>query len=158
MSEEEVAQETQEAQEPAPEEQENEAPKIDPELTKERARKASLIVEAALERGALRPVALDVSLLTSYTDILIVLGGGSDRQVRAIAEGVVKKLKETGEAPLGIEGMNDGRWVLVDANDAIVHIFDPEARETFKLEELWSDAPEIELDPALCHPDAGSEE
>jgi ribosome-associated protein len=158
VSEEKIAQEAQEAREPAPEKQGSGAPEIDPELKKGRARKANLIVEAALERSAERPVALDVSLLTAYTDILVVLGGGSDRQVRSIAENVVKTLKEAGEPPLGIEGVADGRWVLVDANDAIVHIFDPEAREIFKLEELWSDAPEIELDPALLHPGAGSDE
>ncbi len=55
-------------------------------------------------------------------------------------------LKRHGETPLGVEGMEDGRWVLMDLNDVIVHIFQPEVREHYDLERLWSDAPRVELD------------
>jgi ribosome-associated protein len=108
--------------------------------------KASLIVEAALDRMAERPIVLDVSQLTSYADTFIILTGRSNRQVRSISEAVVHALKEDNDHPLGIEGLDDGSWVLIDCNDAIVHVFDPETRERYDLERLWRDAPRIDLE------------
>jgi len=107
--------------------------------------KARAIVNAALERKAERPVALDVSELTSFTEAFVLLVGRSDRQVRAIAEEVTRMLKQSGDAPLGVEGMDEGRWVLIDGNDVICHVFSPEAREHYDLERLWHDAAAIEL-------------
>ena len=112
---------------------------IDP-LTKSR-----WIVEAALELKAELPVVLDMAKLTSYADTFIVLTGRSDRQVRSIAESIVHDLKKRGEAPLGVEGLDDGNWVLIDCNDAIVHVFDPETRIQYDLERLWRDAPRVDL-------------
>lgn len=107
--------------------------------------KARWIVEAALERKAERPVALDMRSLTSYADSFILLTGRSDRQVRSIADAIVEALKAHGEPPLGVEGESDGNWVLIDCNDAIVHVFDPETRDKYDLERLWRDAPRIDL-------------
>lgn len=111
----------------------------------ESKQKARWLVEAALERRAERPVVLDMTNLTFYADTFILLTGRSDRQVRAIAEGVLEALRAHGEAPIGSEGMDDGYWVLIDCNDTIVHVFDPEAREKFDLERLWMDAPRVDL-------------
>jgi ribosome-associated protein len=108
--------------------------------------KARQVVLAALERKAERPVALDVSELTSFAEAFVIVGGRSDRQVRAIADEVVKTLKQAGDPPLGVEGLNEGRWVLIDCNDVICHVFAPEAREHYDLERLWRDAAPIELD------------
>ncbi|MBB83609.1 MAG: ribosome silencing factor [Deltaproteobacteria bacterium] len=108
--------------------------------------KARWIVEAALDRKAERPVALDMRSLTSYADSFILLTGRSDRQVRSISDAVVDVLKQQGEPPLGVEGESDGNWVLIDCNDAIVHVFDPETREQYDLERLWRDAPRIDLE------------
>ncbi len=107
--------------------------------------KATLIVEAALERKAEEPIVLDMRKLTAYADTFIILSGRSDRQVRSIADAVVHALKSNGEQPLGVEGLDDGNWVLIDCNDAIVHVFDPETRERYDLERLWRDAPRLEL-------------
>lgn len=107
--------------------------------------KARFIVEAALDKKAERPVVLDMRNLTFYADTFVLLTGRSDRQVRAIADGVLEALGAHGEAPIGVEGMDDAYWVLIDCNDAIVHIFDPEARAKFDLERLWRDAPRIDL-------------
>ena len=118
--------------------------------------KARRIVAAALERKAERPVALDVSELTSFTEAFVVVSGRSDRQVRAIADEVVRMLKQAGDAPLGVEGLEEGRWVLIDCNDVICHVFDPEAREHYDLERLWRDGEPIELDlPAEIAAEAG---
>ena len=58
---------------------------------------------------------------------------------------VLEALRAHGEAPIGTEGMDDGYWVLIDCNDTIVHVFDPEARDKFDLERLWQDAPRVDL-------------
>jgi ribosome-associated protein len=111
-----------------------------------RIEKAQLIADAALDRKAERPVALDVREQSSFADTFLIVSGRSDRQVRAIAEGISQALKRCGDPPLGVEGLEEGRWVLMDCNDVIVHVFDPETRETYDLERLWSDAPELPLD------------
>ncbi len=108
--------------------------------------KARAIVNAALERKAEEPVALDVSTLTSFADAFVLLVGRSDRQVRSIAEEVTRMLKQTGDPPLGVEGLDEGRWVLIDGNDVICHVFSPEARAQYDLERLGHDAPPVELD------------
>lgn len=107
--------------------------------------KARRIARSALDRKADRPVALDVSELTSFTEAFVIVGGQSNRQVRAIAEEVVKTLKQAGDPPLGVEGLDEGHWVLIDCNDVICHVFVPEAREHYDLERLWRDAAPIEL-------------
>lgn len=108
--------------------------------------KARWIVEAALEMKAERPVVLDMRTLTSYADTFVILTGRSDRQVRSIADSIVETLKSNREQPLGVEGLDDGNWVLIDCNDAIVHVFDPETRERYDLERLWRDAPRVDLE------------
>jgi len=118
--------------------------------------KATLIVEAALERKAEEPIVLDMRKLTAYADTFIILSGRSDRQVRSIADAVVHALKSNGEQPLGIEGLDDGNWVLIDCNDAIVHVFDPETRERYDLERLWRDAPRLDLTLTLTADDNDS--
>jgi ribosome-associated protein len=100
---------------------------------------------AALERNALDPVLLDVREVTSFADTVVLLAGGSDRQVRAIADGIIKLLQDEGEPALGVEGLDEGRWVLIDCNDVIAHVFLSEVRDLYDLERLWSDAPIIDL-------------
>ena len=107
--------------------------------------KAARILEAALERNAQQPVVLDVHGVTSFADVFVLLSGRSDRQVRAIADAIALRMREEGDEPLGIEGMEDGRWVLIDCNDVIVHVFEPEMRDVYALERLWSDAPSVDL-------------
>ena len=108
--------------------------------------KGRAAVAAALERKAGDPVLLDVSGVVSFADAFVFLTGGSDRQVTAIADGIQQAMKLAGETPLGVEGLDEGRWVLMDLNDVIVHIFQTDVREHYDLERLWSDAPRIALD------------
>jgi ribosome-associated protein len=105
--------------------------------------KTRRVVDAALDVKAEDVVALDVGALSSFADVFVVCTGRSDRQVRAIADAVEKAARESGEPPLGIEGYAEGRWVLIDLDDVIVHVFTPDAREHYDLERLWSDAPRI---------------
>ncbi|MBW2316068.1 MAG: ribosome silencing factor [Deltaproteobacteria bacterium] len=111
----------------------------------ERLDKAQLIVDSALDRKAEGLVALDVREIASFTDTFVFATGGSDRQVRAITDAITEAMREAGDPVLGVEGYREGRWVLIDANDAIVHVFTPDGREHYGLERLWSDAPEIPL-------------
>ena len=83
--------------------------------------------------------------VASFADSFVLLSGRSDRQARAIAESIVDALRERGDAPLGIEGLEEGRWILIDCNDVIVHVFVPEMRDLYSLERLWSDAPVLDL-------------
>ncbi len=120
----------------------NEDLKSTPDLRRE---KVLAIVESGRERNAEKPVALEIGALTSYADCLVVMNGSSNRQVGAITDNIVKCLKARGEQPLGVEGLKEASWVLIDADDVIVHVFDSETREHFDLEGLWSDAPAMSL-------------
>jgi ribosome-associated protein len=114
----------------------------------DRLAKLATIVEAARERKADDVVGLDVSEISSFADTFIIATGTSDRHVRSVADSIAAALKAHGDPPMGIEGLDEGRWVLVDCGDTIVHIFQSEIREHYDLERLWSDAPVLELEAA----------
>lgn len=99
--------------------------------------------EAALERKALGVLALDLRGISTATDVFLVASGTSDIQVRAVAEHVVEELKKDGTRPNHVEGMEGGRWVLLDYIDFVVHVFHQQARDFYQLETLWGDAPQV---------------
>jgi ribosome-associated protein len=103
------------------------------------------LAEAAIQKKARRPVALDVHELTSFADAFLIAAGTSDRHVRSVADAILEVSEEMGRAPLGVEGYDEGRWVLIDLNDVVVHVFQEEVRDHYDLERLWGDAPAIEL-------------
>lgn len=80
---------------------------------------------------------LDVRGQTSITDIMIIASGTSDRHVKAIAEAVAFRAKHAGEPPLGLEGLNEGEWALVDLNGVVVHVMQPRVRDYYQIERLW---------------------
>lgn len=88
-------------------------------------------------------VVLDVRGITSFTDIFIIASGKSTRQVSAVGEHVIFSLKKQGIRPLGVEGLQEGRWVLIDYGDVVIHIFFEPVREFYDLEGLWSDAKRV---------------
>ena len=114
----------------------------------DRLAKLALITEAALGRKADAVIGLDVRALSSFADTFFLATGTSDRHVRSVADAIEAALKERGESPMGIEGYDEGRWVLIDCGDTIVHLFQREIREHYDLERLWSDAPTLELEAA----------
>ncbi len=104
------------------------------------------IAEAILDKKGEDVVALDVHEVSSFADGFVLATGNSDRHVRTIADGVIEcAKKELGEQPLGIEGLDDGRWVLIDLGDVVVHVFQREVREHYDLERLWSDGDRLPL-------------
>jgi ribosome-associated protein len=118
------------------------APRVDDGRSLDVAMRA---VNASLEKKALEPVLLDVRDLASYTDYILIVSGRSDRQVDAIAQGIVEALKER-LRPLSREGTRDGQWTLLDFGDVVVHVFYHAMRDYYDLESLWSDAPRVKLD------------
>ena len=96
------------------------------------------IVLAALDdMKALDVKVLDVRGLTDIADFMVIASGTSDRHVRSVAQRVVEKTKEAGFRPHGVEGQQDGDWVLIDLHDMIVHVMLPRVREFYGLEKLW---------------------
>lgn len=104
-----------------------------------------MVVEAILDKKGEDVVVLDVREVASFADTFVIASGTSDRHVKSLVDSVEQALRARGERPLGIEGYRDARWVLVDCDDVIVHVFLRDVREHFDLERLWSDAPTLEL-------------
>ena len=104
---------------------------------------ARLLAEAALDRRAENVVALDVSAVSAFADVFVLCTGTSDRNVRAIADRVLEAAKQAGFDVLGVEGYDAGEWVLIDLNEAIVHVFRGEQREHYDLDRLWGDTPRL---------------
>jgi ribosome-associated protein len=98
-------------------------------------------VELALERKARDVTVLDLRGISSATDYFVIASGRSDVQVKAIAEHVVEELREQDVRAGHVEGLTGGRWVLLDYIDFVVHVFHPQARAFYQLENLWGDAP-----------------
>ena len=98
------------------------------------------IVEAARSRKALDARILDLTRLAAFTDFFVIFSGTNPRQVQAIADAIVRRLKEEGTRPGHLEGYRRAEWVLIDYTDVIVHVFSPEARDHYALEKLWHDA------------------
>jgi ribosome-associated protein len=107
--------------------------------------KSLLCLKTAIEKKALNPVLLELKEITSFTDYFLLLSGKSDRQVQAIAKAIEEALKKKGVRPLGQEGTLGGKWILMDYEDVVVHIFLEPVRKFYDLEGLWVDAPRIDL-------------
>ncbi|WP_428609384.1 ribosome silencing factor [Sedimenticola sp.] len=96
-----------------------------------------LIVNTLDDMKALDVKVLDVRGKTSITDLMVIASGTSNRHVTSIAETIAFKAKDAGENPLGIEGLKEGEWVLVDLNGIVVHIMQTKVRDFYQLERLW---------------------
>jgi ribosome-associated protein len=91
-------------------------------------------------------VVLDLSTVSDATDYFVIASGSSDTHVRAIAEHVLEELRKEGIRAHHVEGLTQGRWVLLDYVDFVVHVFHPVLREFYQLERLWSDASTVAID------------
>jgi ribosome-associated protein len=129
--------------------QSNEASRTESEVL------AQKIVGYAWDTKALGVNVMDVRGLISYSDFIVICSGTSDRHVKAISSGIEKSLRDEGIRPLGTEGRTGGRWVLMDFNDVVIHVFVEEERDVYALDRLWSDAPKLKINtpPGLERPD-----
>lgn len=124
---------------------ESHSPQTDWELHRQRQlqqarRLACEVARIADEFRADNVVVLDLSELTPIVDFFVIASGTNPRQLRAIADEVGRVLKERGTVPLGIEDDATGQWVLHDYGDVVLHLFSPQARDLYALEDLWADA------------------
>jgi ribosome-associated protein len=104
---------------------------------------ANRIAEIASDRKAIDIRIIDVRGLVSYTDYLVVCSGNTERQTSAIRDAIHKELKDDhGLMPRRAEGASEARWILLDYLDCVVHVFTPDARDFYRLDKLWGDAPQ----------------
>lgn len=113
----------------------------------EALRTSQLAAQAALDKKAEDVRIIDVSDRLAITDCFVLASADNERQVNAIVEGVEEHLLKEGIKPARREGTQEGRWVLLDYVDVIVHVQHAEEREFYSLDKLWKDCPVIELDP-----------
>ena len=108
---------------------------------------ANRIAEIASDRKAADVRILDLRGIVSYTDYFVICSGNTERQTKAIHDAIHEELKKRhGLLPRRVEGDREARWVLMDYLDCVVHIFTPEARSYYRLEQLWGEAPVREVE------------
>jgi ribosome-associated protein len=112
--------------------------------------KALAVAAAAAEKKGIDIRVLDLREMNAFTDFFVIASGTSDRHARAVADSVQLELARLGERPLGVEGEEKGRWILVDLGSVVLHVFQPEVREFYALERLWGDAETVELPRAAA--------
>ena len=111
-----------------------------PQLTPDQL--ADAIAEQAADKKAADIVVLDLRGALGYTDLFVIATGNTDRQVKAIHDGIHQGLKEQfGLLPRRVEGLQESHWVLMDYLDVVVHVFTPDTREFYRLEQLWGEVP-----------------
>ena len=110
--------------------------------------RASLCARVASENKGRDVLVLDMRQVTPIYDYLVLVTGSSRRQMHAIAEEIDDAMRNVGDHRIGIEGYEASRWIVEDYGDIMVHIFDPEMREYYRIEELWADAPHIDWERA----------
>ena len=112
----------------------------------EQARRIAALTQDKLGRDV---VILDMQPVCAYTDYFVVVTGGNARQTKAIWDEVHGKMKQEHRLlPRSVDGVTEATWIVADYIDVVLHVFTPEAREYYKLEDLWGDLPAVELDAA----------
>ncbi len=100
----------------------------------------------AADKKAIDLVALDLRAVSGYTDFFVICSGNTERQAKAIHDGVNEGLKKDHRVlPRRVEGITEARWILLDYLDIVVHVFTPETRDYYRLEQLWGEAPKRAL-------------
>ncbi|TMW73883.1 ribosome silencing factor [Alteribacter natronophilus] len=108
-----------------------------------------LAVTAADDKRAENIIALDMEGISLMADYFVICHGNSPKQVEAIAHEIKSKAQESGADVKRMEGTDEARWILIDLNDVIVHVFHKDDRTYYNLEKLWADASEVDLAPVL---------
>jgi ribosome-associated protein len=108
----------------------------------ELARRIAAIAE---EKKAGDLVALDVRPLVGYTDFLVICTAGNERQAKAIHDEVYHQMKRKDRLPARVEGDREAQWVLMDYLDCVLHVFTPDLRDRYRLEQLWGEAERLDL-------------
>jgi ribosome-associated protein len=104
------------------------------------------IADLAADRKALEIVQLDLRGMIGYADYFLICSGRTDRQTRAIHDAIQEGMKARGVLPRRVEGLGEARWILMDYLDVVVHVFTPETRAYYRLEQLWGEAPSLAVE------------
>ncbi len=115
-----------------------------------------MALEAAADKLAEDPVALNLKGIASFTDCFIICAGSQRRQTQAICDAIVERLGAQGVHPGHVEGHALGDWILIDYADLVVHVFTRETRGFYNLERLWGDAPRVALGSAESRRNRGA--
>jgi ribosome-associated protein len=108
---------------------------------------ARAITDFAADKKAIDVAELDLRGVLGYTDFFVICSGNTDRQTKAIHDGIHQGMKsDHGTLPRRVEGLSEARWILMDYLDCVVHVFTPDTRDYYRLEQLWGDVPRLELD------------
>lgn len=108
---------------------------------------AIVIAKSADSKKANDILVIDVATITSISDYFVICSASSDRQVAAIADNIMRTAREYGFKPSSIEGERQNEWVLIDFGSVVAHIFLEESRQFYRIERLFSDAPELDWEP-----------
>jgi len=110
---------------------------------------ADEVAALAADTKAAGVVTLDLRGVAGYTDFFVICSGNTDRQTKAIHDGIHLGLKQAHRLlPRRVEGLAEARWILMDYLDVVVHVFTPQTRDFYRLEHLWGDVPRVEYDAA----------
>ncbi len=109
---------------------------------------AELCAALSADKKAIDIVEIDLRGVSGYTDFFVICAGNTERQAKAIHDGIHQALKdENGLLPRRVEGLTEGKWVLMDYLDVVVHVFTPDTRSHYRLEQLWGDVPSRKYAP-----------
>ncbi len=111
--------------------------------------RACLAAKTAVDNKGQDVLVLDLRGITPIFDFFVIATGASRRQVHTIVEEIDATLREVGDVRMGVEGYDVSKWVVQDYGDVMIHVFDPDTREYYKLEELWADAKKIDWEDEL---------
>ena len=112
-------------------------------------RRAAVAAKTAADNKGADVTVLDLRGLTPLFDFFVLATGASRRQVHTIVEEVDAAMRSVGDTRAGIEGYDSSKWVVQDYGDVVMHVFDPDTRDYYKLEELWADAPKVDWESEL---------
>ncbi len=125
------------------------ASRLIPERLAKALERAKVSARIADDNRGKEILLLDLRAATPLIDFFVIASANSRRQAYAIASEIDQEMKKLGEAKLGMEGAEEGRWILVDYGDFVIHVFSEDARSYYALEEIWGDAPRVDWrDPA----------
>lgn len=105
----------------------------------------NVIAQAIFDKKGFNILALDIQKISNLTDYVIIAEGNVEKHVSAIAEEIMKKLEEVGQRPVYFQGLREGDWVVLDYLHIMVHLFIPEIREKYHLEQLWKEGQIVDL-------------
>ena len=107
--------------------------------------RALACARAAIDKKAENLKCLNLSEISNFTDYFLLANGTSDRQVQAISDAIREAMRAQGVRPISVEGYTEGRWILMDFGDVVIHIFLDALRDYYNLENLWADAPLVKI-------------